>query len=39
MLLAEGREAHCMSMQKVNYRIGIKGHLEKDQAETARNTP
>jgi len=28
MLLAEEREAHCMSMQRVNYRIGIKGHLD-----------
>ena len=27
MLLAEGREAHCMSRQRVNDRIGIKGHL------------
>jgi len=25
MLLAEEREAHCMSMQRVNYRIGIRG--------------
>jgi hypothetical protein len=28
MLLVEGREAHCMSRQRVNDRIGIKGHLD-----------
>jgi hypothetical protein len=28
MLLVEGREARCMSRQRVNDRIGIKGHLD-----------